>query len=223
MTTLNTDMLVSDIVLDHAECAGIFQKHQIDYCCHGNVSLAQACAERGLDLEQVSKALAEVMADRTPSSEADPRKLSTPALIDHIVHRYHGRLREVLPTVVPLAEKVARVHGAHNPRLPALREAVAALGATLLEHIDQEEEALFPALRKGEQPSQVLSTALEEHLETAKLLEKVRAEAEDFTIPDWACASYKMLFRELPEMESELFEHVHLENHVLFPRFTPAA
>jgi regulator of cell morphogenesis and NO signaling len=34
---------VASVVLDHSECAAVFQRHRIDYCCRGNLSVAAAC------------------------------------------------------------------------------------------------------------------------------------------------------------------------------------
>ena len=53
----------------------------------------------------------------------------------------------------------------------------------------------------------------------AQLLERIRAASDDFTLPDWACNSYRTLFSELEQLEGDVFTHVHLENHVLRPRF----
>jgi len=60
----------------------------------------------------------------------------------------------------------------------------------------------------------------DEHLAVAKLLEMIRVASDDFALPDWACNSYRTLFSELQQMESDVFTHVHLENHVLQPRFS---
>ena len=55
----------------------------------------------------------------------------------------------------------------------------------------------------------------------AQILTRICEAAEDFTVPDWACTSYRTLFRELSALEKDVFTHVHLENHVLMPRFQP--
>jgi iron-sulfur cluster repair protein YtfE (RIC family) len=39
---------------------------------------------------------------------------STPALIDHILNRYHETHRAELEWLIPLAQKVERVHGDHE-------------------------------------------------------------------------------------------------------------
>ena len=41
---------VANIVLDHSECAQVFQQHRIDFCCRGELSLEQAAKERGVEL-----------------------------------------------------------------------------------------------------------------------------------------------------------------------------
>jgi regulator of cell morphogenesis and NO signaling len=37
--------------------------------------------------------------------------------------------------------------------------------------------------------------------------------------PEWACTSYRTLLSELAALEGDVLRHVHLENHVLMPRF----
>jgi quercetin dioxygenase-like cupin family protein len=64
---------------------------------------------------------------------------------------------------------------------------------------------------------------LDDHLAVAALLAKIRTACDDFEVPSWACSSYRALFRELAAVEQDLFTHVHLENHVLKPRFEPPA
>ena len=61
---------------------------------------------------------------------------------------------------------------------------------------------------------------MEDHLTVAKILQSIRTASDDFTLPEWACNSYRALFSELKQMESDVFTHVHLENHILLPRFS---
>ncbi len=62
----------------------------------------------------------------------------------------------------------------------------------------------------------------EEHLAVGTLLETMRNATEDYLLPDWACNSYRTLFSELSQLEGDVLTHVHLENHVLRPRFAPS-
>ena len=43
---LEPQQSVADVVLDHSECAEVFQRHRIDFCCRGHLSLAAAASEK---------------------------------------------------------------------------------------------------------------------------------------------------------------------------------
>jgi len=218
---------VASLVLDHSECAEVFQKHRIDFCCKGAMSIADAASHRGLDVEVLLTELDLAIASRSGVRAEDPRDLTTPRLVAYIVSKHHEYLRRALPFAHALASKVGRVHGDHNPKLRDLDAAVADLQAALVPHLDEEENALFPILAAGETRSvraaQLLSSMTVDHHAVAAILERIRAASDDFTLPDWACNSYRTLFAELAALEKDVFAHVHLENHVLAPRFSVQA
>lgn len=221
---LDRTKTIAAIVLDHPVTARIFKEHRIDFCCKGDVTVDAACAPKGLDAAALYEALERAIAERAGGApEEDPRTLGTAALTARIVDRHHGYLRKTLPYLVPLATKVARVHGDHEARLPELRDCVIELSDALLPHLDQEEEILFPALVSRTPDRQLIEKELasmhHEHLEVGALLERIRTLADDFVAPDWACNSYRTLFAELRDLEADVLKHVHLENHALMPRF----
>lgn len=223
---LNPESTVAALVLDHPECARVLQKHRIDFCCRGDRPVAEACAERGLDTAALLAELESVVA--TDRVEVELRSLPTPELVDYIVGRHHGYLREALPFVATLAKKVARVHGARNAHLIELEAVVDALGESLASHLDDEEARLFPALldapRAGVDPhlQAELESMVSEHREVGELLARMRSAADDYRVPDWGCRSYQALFSELERMEADVLRHVHAENYVLKPRFHEA-
>lgn len=226
MTRFDRRSAIAGIVLEHSECAQVFCDHRIDFCCRGERSLEAACAEKGLDLEVVLRDLELAVASRTKSPVPDARAMSTPELITYIVSRHHAYLITALPFVETLATKVARVHGEHNPKLFALRDAFIELAATLEPHMREEEGVLFPALRAVPHDPDLVAAELasmrQEHQQVGVMLAGVRTLANDFTPPDWACGSYRTLMRELAVLEMDTLRHVHLETHVLAPRFTSA-
>lgn len=204
----------------------MLQRHRIDYCCRGDTPLAAACGDRGLDVSEVRGELERAVEERRGDDE-DARRLSNAALIEHILSRYHAPLRKALPFVHALAAKVARVHGEHNPRLMELDEIVSELADTLAAHIDDEEARLFPVVASAE-PDRghvggLLEAMREEHTVVGELLGRMRTATEEYGIPEWACTSYRTLFRELEQLETDVLRHVHLENHVLLPRFVRGA
>jgi len=219
---LSTETILSDLVLDHPASAAVLQRHRIDFCCHGHRSLAEAARQRGLDPEALLQEIRAAIEAGGEAVEQDPRRMSPVALIAHVVSTYHEPLRNKLPFLVSLAEKVARVHGERNGRLARVEEVTRRLRDDLLDHLDHEEKGLFPAIMAGGPEETIraeLASMHDEHLATAALLEELADATESFSVPDWACASYRTLFRELAALDEDLRRHIHLENHVLMPRF----
>lgn len=214
---------VASVVLAHTECAVIFSRHRIDSCCRGNLSLAVAAGEKGLDVGTLVQELEGAVAARGPGAPFDARTLSTPDLLELIVSRHHAYLRQAVPFVQMLATKVSRVHGEHNPKLRGLEEAVLELAELLVPHLVEEEQVLFPALLALTMPPvevrRLLTEMQGEHLVVGAVLDRIHDAADGFTLPEWACTSYRTLFGELEHLDRDLRAHVLLENHVLVPRF----
>ena len=152
---LPSDMLdphtpVATLVLDHAECAAVFARHRIDYCCKGQVPLAHACRDRGLDVDAVISELETAIARRQPrETEVDPRTLPTRTVIAKLIAPHHQYLHRTMPYLEVLARKVARVHGDREPSLRDVATRVEAFVETMNAHLADEEARLFPALIAG--------------------------------------------------------------------------
>ncbi len=108
MSALSRDAHVADLVLEQPGRARVFERHGIDYCCGGQTPLANACAERGLDVATV---LAELESSPRAADERDWSQATSAALAAHIVDEHHAYLREELPLLRALVDKVARAHG----------------------------------------------------------------------------------------------------------------
>lgn len=221
MAAIDPTMSVARVVLEHSACTRVFLAHHIDFCCRGELSVSAACAGKGLDLEAVIAELERALGRRTTASEAD--MMPTRELVAYIVGRHHAYLRATLPTVESLADKVARVHGARDGKLVELSEVVREVREVLEPHLDEEENTLFPALLGGSVVRPLVEHELRamrsDHLHVGEALTRLRVLADDYAAPDWACASYRTLMSELRAIQDDTFEHVHLENHVLLPRF----
>lgn len=220
---IKPEQTVASIVRAHSECAEVFQRYHIDYCCRGNMSIEQASANNNIDLSTLLQELAETISNRNDSpSIKNPANFSTPALISHIILIHHEFLRKTLPLVSELSKKVASRHGQHNSNLIELDRVVQKLVVDLLIHLDMEEKSLFPMILSGnidkDKLNQLLTEMNTEHEEVADMLSAINKLSNHFTPPDDACNSYRTLFLELKYLETDIFKHVYLENHVLAPR-----
>lgn len=221
---IDRSQTVATLVLKHPETARVFQQNRIDFCCRGDRTLDQICEEKKIDPEPLYAALEAAIGERSNQRRgADFGEMSVAQLIARIIDKHHSYLRTQLPFLAPLAAKVARVHGDHMPDLREIQSAFEEMKDALLPHLDEEEEVLFPALMARDKDAQViareLATMHEDHLAVGALLERIRSLANDFRVPEWGCNSFRTLFAELEALEGDILRHVHLENHVLMPRF----
>jgi len=204
------------IATDLPAAARVFARHRLDFCCHGQRSLAEACVEKGID----PGALAEEI-ERASSQSSLPSWAGRPSseLIDFILQRYHAGLRDEVAGLLALAEKVERVH-AEKPACP--RGLAAHLGqvlSALESHLDKEEQILFPLIRAGggADARTPISVMMREHEDHGASLSRTRELTNDLVAPPEACGSWRALYQGLARLETDLMEHIHLENNVLFP------
>lgn len=147
----------------------------------------------------------------------------TGVLIDHILTRYHEMHREDLASLMPLADRVERVH-ADDPDAPrGLAAAIRTLARAMEDHMTKEEMILFPAMRAGggagiEHPIAVMRADHDEHAESIALIRRLTG---DLTPPDHACGAWRSLYGGVTALFDDLAAHIALENDVLFPRFEP--
>jgi len=213
---------LGDLVAEVPSRATVLERLGLDYCCHGDRSVADACATAGLDPAAVAAELDQPAPATAPADHpTDPA-----ALVDHIEATHHAYLHAELPELEVLADKVANVHGARHAELADVRRLVAALRADLEPHLLKEERVLFPAIRAlmtgaREFPFGTVQNPIRmmrlEHDQAGDLLAELRTVTGGYAVPDDGCASYRSLYERLVALESDTHVHIHLENNVLFP------
>ncbi|HEU4796376.1 MAG TPA: DUF542 domain-containing protein, partial [Pyrinomonadaceae bacterium] len=105
---LTTQTTLAELAVKQPAASRVFQRYRLDFCCHGNRPLQEACDEYGLAPESV---LAEIESEGRKTGEIsrwEEKPLSE--LISHIVGFYHRRLRGELPLLVAMAARVEQVH-----------------------------------------------------------------------------------------------------------------
>ncbi len=229
MTTLNAETTVGELVKIRPARARIFEHLKIDYCCGGKLPLAEACAKRGLDaeavLDQLQKADAE--AEQRDSTLIDADAMGLTELADHIEQVHHAYLREELPRLDHMTDRVYRVHGEYEPRLADVRRAFVALKDELTSHMMKEEQILFPMIRQLEGATGVpdshcgsISNPIRqmeaEHDNAGDALEIMNKATDGYQPPEWACNTYRAMLDSLDTLEKDMHQHIHKENNVLF-------
>jgi len=210
---------LGDLARTNPNATRVFLRHRLDFCCGGRRTLVDACTSAGIDAQTI---LQEIAAEsERGTSQASWELRSQAELADHIERHYHAALRRDLPPLIEAARRVERVHAKH-PAVPSgLTDVLAAFASEMESHMRKEETILFPMLRRGARGEGVympVRVMEREHDSHAESLVKIRELTDDLRLPPEACATWTALYAGLQTLETELVQHIHLENNILFMR-----
>lgn len=219
---------VGQMVIDKPGRAHIFQRFQIDYCCGGALPLGKACKVKNVDPQVVLTEIANQDSRADTNSEPDWTTVTMTELVDNILNQHHSYLRNALPHLGEMAEKVYKVHGENHPELLDILQTFSGICQELDSHMYKEEHILFPAIKRLEQGTMPQSATVQmfgpvsvmeaEHAAVGTELEKLRDLTNNYSPPAGACNTYRGLYAGLEELERDLHWHIHKENNILFPR-----
>lgn len=228
-TTLQT---VGEIVAGDFRTAKVFEKYGIDFCCGGKFPLSAICKEKGIDLATI---MLEIEAAKNEPHERSQNYAAwEPSfLADYIVNTHHGYLNENTGQIAVYAHKIAEVHGAHHPEVIEIAGIFDKIASDMAAHLREEEEVLFPAIKRidaarkagtapEERDVEALKACLgklnQEHDEIGDAVHTIRHLAKEYAIPGDVCNTFVVTYQKLKEFEDDLHKHVHLENNILFPK-----
>lgn len=229
MSKFSVKQSLGEIVLELPGAAKVFEKYKIDFCCGGRRSLGEALAEVKLDENEVLNSLDEEYENaKAASDRVDFREMTDVELIDFIVNTHHVYVKKVLPEISDLSSAILRAHGVNHPELFKVYKLFHGLKSELEQHLIKEEEILFPLIRTYSSTNDgnllnkikaVISELDAEHVAAGDVLKNLRALTDDYSVPGDGCPTYERVFLLLPELEADLFRHIHLENNILFLKF----
>lgn len=215
---------IGELALEAPYAIAVMEKWQIDYCCRGHQSVAEACRNAGVTPVELLTAIGDPRERQSPDWATKPLA----DLQAYILNVHHTYTRQALETVALLSEKVANRHGGNHPQVLTVRRLFEDLSNDLMPHMMKEEQVLFPyveELESGGDPSSCFGTIanpirqmLLEHEAAGELLVKLRTTTNGYDLPPDACLSFRALYERLSDLERDLHQHIHLENNVLFPR-----
>jgi regulator of cell morphogenesis and NO signaling len=226
------DTSVREIVAEDFRAAAVFERFGIDFCCGGRRTLLEACREREVNPLDVLVEMS-AMSDRRDTKTPRFAEWPPDALIAYIIGHHHAYVRRMLPAIVAHTRKVAETHGGKHPEVNQIASIFDEVAGEMTLHMAKEEGILFPyinkltiAVRLGEPIPSAPFGSVErpidmmehEHERAGQAMARIRELTQDYSVPDGACTTYMVCYRELEEFERDLHVHVHLENNVLFPK-----
>lgn len=230
-TGTQTEETIGEMVAKDYRKAQVFKNLGIDFCCGGKKTLNEVCDTKGIDVEALKAKLS--AAEKIEQTAHDFDKWHLDFLVDYIINIHHNYIKENIPFIKELAIKVAKVHSDHHPEAIEVATIFKGLAADLSLHLMKEENVLFPYIKElvaaeknstkikqasfgsVNNPTQMMEN---EHEQAGEDLVQIRKVTDNYTLPADACTSYTILYKKLQEFENDLFNHVHLENNILFPK-----
>ena len=222
---------VGQIVAEFPQAAEIFKEYRIDFCCGGDKTLTAAVKELNLNenniINKLNQAYVTMKNQQSEFGEIDWREQSLTHLVDHIINTHHLYLHREMPQISEYVTKILRVHGVAHSELTRVHKLFHLLKLELEQHLIKEEEILFPLIKQYEkkptnqmleQIKTVTNDIESEHEQAGDIIKELRNITNQYALPADACASFRLAYQKLEEMESDLFQHIHLENNILHPR-----
>jgi len=148
-------------------------------------------------------------------------------LCDYIVNTHHKTVMKLLPQLTVYTQKIAQVHGANHQELIAISALFAEINTELLQHLRNEEEVLFPAIKallktnSSEAKATVISEITRmkgEHEFAGGAMDRINVLSDNYSVPTDGCSTYQVAYKLLEQFEDDLHIHVHLENNILYPK-----
>ena len=225
------NMTVAEVVTKNIKTADVFKKNGIDFCCGGNVSVKEICEKKSVDYEKLKAQIEAIETKVECNLNYDSWDLDF--LADYIVNTHHKYVAEANDLIAQYSNKVAKVHGNHNPEVVEINDLFMEVAGELNMHMHKEEMILFPFIRQLanakksgqnikpphfgtiQNPINMMEM---EHVDAGDIMKKIAELSNNFTPPDYACNTYRALYAKLEEYQNDLFEHIHLENNILFPK-----
>jgi regulator of cell morphogenesis and NO signaling len=223
---------VKDIALANPEARKVLEDAGVDYCCGGERSLHEACLHTDVPAEEILNRLRENSGNVTPDEENWTSAMLSD-LTRHIREKHHRYVREAIPRIQILLEKVVAKHGENHLEIAEIQKLFAEVGREMTMHMQKEEQILFPYIDAMEHSVNThgpleppffqtvmnpIQAMMKDHDSAGDLLRQIRNASCEYAAPPDACLTYKALYDELREFEADLHQHVHLENNILFPR-----
>ena len=227
-----TTATIGEIVAKDYRTAEVFKKFDLDFCCGGKKSLETACSEKGINAAELKEALAALDKEQKDPPQ-DFNAMELDGLIDHIINTHHKYVTEALPLLDEFSAKVARVHGDANPEVIEIANHYREVANELRMHMHKEEGILFPyivQLAKANRNNDPIAPSPfgtvrnpinmmeSEHDSAGGSMAAIKELSTDYTPPEHACNTYRVLYAKLKEFEGDLHQHIHLENNILFPK-----
>jgi len=224
---------IRDIVLSDYRTADIFLKYGIKFCCGGNLPLEQVCTSMNIDVTEIVEELERASTTIQIGNDIQFQDWEPSFLSEFIVQVHHQHLKNSFPIVRGYVQLFLDSHQSKYPDLKDLGELIDQLTMETTVAMKDEEEIYFPyikriahAFMRRESYGDLLMRTLRKPLKIIgtrndsikQLLNKIRLITSDYVAPENSCVTHKVTFFNLNQLDTDIRQHLYLENDILIPK-----
>lgn len=192
----------------------------VDLATGSELTLTEAAHAAGCDPDALRAELA--------ACDAGVELSTLVEMTDFLIEAHHHYLRQLLPALEQQLQQLLAVGVAAPPELAELATTLARFGAELLQHLEKEEQVLFPLCRGLEQPGprqnqtmaflpHPIRTMEAEHAVAARELAHMRRLTASLAPVADREPLVRTLLAGLAELDLDMATHLHRENRLLYP------
>jgi len=149
------------------------------------------------------------------------------------IEQHHREIKAKLLKLQTLLAEAVKLHKDEHGSIESLQEFFPVFKTKMEDHFASEERILIPYIRqmdefdknRGPKPEfhrgsikNPISQLEYDHDQTENVMfDKIRTETNNYQLPPGADDIFKALYDGLKDIETNISEHIHLENNVLFP------
>lgn len=222
------NLTINEIMRKYPFAINCLERNGIPYYKFGNNKLSDVCESAQSVYEEIKE---------TQISLVNPLrtdKWSISFTIDYIINNHHSFVLEMIPELESLIGHLVKAHAATHPQLPMIKERFLEFKEELVDHMNDEENIVFPSYKKLENAildgnlsdlenfDDAISWMEEDHILTGTTLKSMRNYCNNYVAPADSSPGFKILFEELKKFELDLHFHMHLENNILFTKVVNA-
>ncbi len=219
----------ADIVKIYPKASDFFKEAKVDFCCGGDQPLQTILSKKKKTIDgerfiqSINKSYKEWV--EAGNKEVDWDNVSASEVVEHVLINHHQYLNEELTPLSQFVTKIYRVHGTNHPHLEELFKLFHQYKMEMESHMIEEERDLFPLFKEYEQKSTdelrnkislLNETMISDHIFIGDIIQRMNEITDNYTLPEGACNSYRITYDRLSELEKNTYQHVHLENNILF-------
>lgn len=225
------DTRISELVTQNYVHAYVLYYFGISFYEYSELTLEQACQERGLRTDQVVKELE----SPTHLKENDLPLLAYPIdlIIEYLKHAHYLFIKHKLPYIARVIESFKANHKDYLHLERDLKLVFPMFVEDFIHHIYEEEDTLFTYIKvlerasKGKYNPTTLFYQIEknsvhkfamEHEAHDDEMEGIRKITRNYTLDSDAPLHLRVIYNELKEFEKSLTTHARIENDILFPK-----